>query len=81
MLYVKHAVPSSESIFDIENSQILKSLFNDAPDAIFLLDAKNYSIILNTLRASSSVPFLALATRNLPRLSVVISSALESSLR
>jgi signal transduction histidine kinase len=45
MLYVKYSLPADGSTSIIENQPLLAALFNDAPDAIFLLDPKNYAII------------------------------------
>lgn len=45
MLYVKYANPTEESTIDIKNDPLVSVLFNDAPDAIFILDAKNYLIV------------------------------------
>jgi signal transduction histidine kinase len=45
MLYVKYANPIDTSTFDINNDPFVAALFNDAPDAIFILDPKDYTII------------------------------------
>ncbi len=45
MLYVKYSSPVENSRFFFEDQPLLSALFNDAPDAIFLLDAKDFSII------------------------------------
>jgi hypothetical protein len=45
MLYVKYAslIPSSDALFS--NEPLMSALFNDAPDAVFILDAGTYSIV------------------------------------
>ncbi|MBN1598207.1 MAG: PAS domain-containing sensor histidine kinase [Bacteroidales bacterium] len=45
MLYVKFANQSGDSEFSLKDHPLLSTLFNDAPDAIFILNAKNYSIL------------------------------------
>jgi signal transduction histidine kinase len=45
MLYVKYANPVDKSTFDFKNDPFISVLFNDAPDAIFILDSKDYSIL------------------------------------
>jgi nitrogen-specific signal transduction histidine kinase len=45
MLYVKYSSPVENTNSIIESQPLLSALFNDAPDAIFLLDAKSYAII------------------------------------
>lgn len=45
MLYVKYANPVDFSTFDIKNDPFISALFNDAPDAIFILDSKDFSIM------------------------------------
>jgi signal transduction histidine kinase len=45
MRYVKYSNPEDESKLFFENQPWITTLFNDAPDAIFILNAKNYAII------------------------------------
>jgi signal transduction histidine kinase len=45
MLYLKYSSPVDESLSVLKSDSLIVSLFNDAPDAIFVLDAKDYSII------------------------------------
>jgi signal transduction histidine kinase len=45
MLYVKYSSPAELSQSVIESQPLISALFNDAPDAIFLLDSKDYSIM------------------------------------
>lgn len=45
MLYVKYANPVDKSTFDFKDDPFVSVLFNDAPDAIFILDSKDFSIL------------------------------------
>jgi signal transduction histidine kinase len=45
MLYVKYSSPAESTKYFFDDQPLLSALFNDAPDAIFLLDIKDYSII------------------------------------
>jgi hypothetical protein len=45
MLYLKYSSPVDEKASILEGDPLIVSLFNDAPDAIFVLDAKDFSII------------------------------------
>jgi signal transduction histidine kinase len=45
MLYLKYSTPVDESFSILKNDPLIISLFNDAPDAIFVLDTKDFSII------------------------------------
>jgi signal transduction histidine kinase len=45
MLYLKYSSPVDEALSVLKSDPLIVSLFNDAPDAIFILDAKDFSII------------------------------------
>jgi signal transduction histidine kinase len=45
MLYVKYSSPVESQTFFFDDQPLLSALFNDAPDAIFLLNPKDYSIL------------------------------------
>jgi len=45
MRYVKYLNHEEESKKIFDNQPLIAALFNDAPDAIFILDATNYSIV------------------------------------
>jgi signal transduction histidine kinase len=45
MLYLKYSSPVDGSKSVIDNQPLLSALFNDSPDAIFILNPKNYSIL------------------------------------
>jgi signal transduction histidine kinase len=45
MLYVKYSSPVENKKYFFDDQPLLSALFNDAPDAIFLLDSKDFSII------------------------------------
>lgn len=45
MLYIKSKVPVQEQAVQLENEPMMEFLFMDAPDAIFILEPKSYTII------------------------------------
>ena len=51
MLYVKYASIGEESKAFFEKQPFSNALFSDAPDAIFILDGKDYSIIDCNIKA------------------------------
>jgi len=51
MLVVKYSSPLDSSKFPLSDNPLLTALFNDAPDAVFLLDSKDYSILECNKRA------------------------------